>query len=192
MHTQTMFSSLEDNTKNNVKNRRIFWNSKKWRHLILCCIVHCVLQRVRDRANRWPFDMIWFSLNSYLDARVCVLYMVLQFKCFMHWDILIYSYSSVCAWANVYVFVYFDFTKCNFGESPRANFLFYWIYSAICIMLVHDAVAATITFHSSSLILLPGLFVSHQSAATLALPMLWAALKQYETTLPPSPYFPFD
>lgn len=33
-------------------------------------------------------------------------------KCFMHCDILIYSYSSV------------SISQCNFGDSPRANFLF--------------------------------------------------------------------
>lgn len=44
-------------------------------------------------------------------------------KCFMHCDILIYSYSSV------------SISQCNFGDSPRANFLFTQIYSAICILL---------------------------------------------------------
>lgn len=38
--------------------------------------------------------------------------LVMYRKCFMHCDILIYSYSSV------------SISQCNFGDSPRANFLF--------------------------------------------------------------------
>lgn len=38
--------------------------------------------------------------------------LVMYRKCFMHCDILIYSYSSV------------SISQCNFGDSPQANFLF--------------------------------------------------------------------